>query len=105
MHRALFRAFFEEGCDLADPKVLEDVAAGVDLNPAALRADLEAGRHAGKVLEHQRLARELGISGVPAMLLRRADGGGRALMIGGAQPYEALAAAIEQLQRAPATSI
>jgi predicted DsbA family dithiol-disulfide isomerase len=97
MHEALVRAFFQDGRDLADVAVLADVAASVALSPDALRADLEAGRYTAKVLDDQRLAQELGIAGVPALLIRQSDRNARPLLISGAQPYEAVASVIEGL--------
>lgn len=49
---------------------------------------LDEGRHSGKVQTDQRLAAEVGVLGVPAMLLL--DAGGRGRLLGGAQPYEAI---------------
>jgi predicted DsbA family dithiol-disulfide isomerase len=104
MHAALFRAFFEHGRDIGDVAVLEDVAAAVGLDRAALRADLDAGRHTAKVSEDQRLAAELGLGGVPALLITPADGPGRALLVSGAQPYEAVREALDRVLSSTAPS-
>ncbi len=47
---------------------------------------------AGKARVHE-LAKELGLSGVPAMVV---TAGGTAYLVSGAQPYEAVRGAIEQ---------
>lgn len=97
MHAALFRAFFEDGRDIGSEEALAEIAASVGLDRAPLRAALEAGRHTAKVIGDQRLAADLGVGGVPAMLVTPADGAGRALMVSGAQPYEALREAVDRV--------
>lgn len=97
MHDALFRAFFQDGSDLADIEVLVATGRSVGLDGDALRGALIDGRHTAAVVDDQRLARQLGISGVPMLVVRRADdpvGTGEALS--GAQPYPAIAAAVER---------
>lgn len=97
MHHALFRAFFEDGRDLDDPEVLADVAASVGLGPDGLRAALERERYTDKVLADERLARELRIGGVPALLVGPAYGSLEAAeSLSGAQPYERVRAAVER---------
>lgn len=96
MHDALFRAFFQAGLDLADSEVLVAVGASVGLDAAGLRAALEDGRYTARVLADQQQARQLGISGVPMLVVR---GAGEPLHAGiglsGAQPAGAVAAAVE----------
>lgn len=103
MHKALFRAFFEEGRDIGDPGVLQAIGASVGLDPHALREALDSGRHTEKVLADQRLAKELGLTGVPAMILHLADRVGPALLVSGAQPYAALQSAIQRLRETEPT--
>lgn len=96
MHHALFRAFFEEGLDLGDMEVLLDVGGSVGLDPEELRAALEQGRYTDEVIRDERLAQEIGISAVPALLVGPGDAPLReAEIISGAQPYEIIEAAIE----------
>lgn len=94
MHRALFSAFFEHGRDIGDLRVLVEVGAAVGLEGGMLERALESGDHAGKVLADQALARRLGIGGVPAMLI---EANGRALLLSGAQPLDAINAAIDRV--------
>jgi predicted DsbA family dithiol-disulfide isomerase len=85
MNRALFRAFFEEGRDLADLDVLLDVGELVGLERGDLREALKKDRYTQKVLEDEHLAQQIGITGVPALVI----GGGRhAYLLSGAQPVE-----------------
>lgn len=100
MHHALFRAFFEDGRDLDDPQVLLEVGTSVGLNAEELRSALEQGRYTETVLRDERLAQELGISGVPAMLVRPADAALEdAEVVMGGQPYESVRAAVERARR------
>jgi predicted DsbA family dithiol-disulfide isomerase len=92
MNRALFEAFFVEGRDLADSSLLVAVGGSVGLEREALRQALESGRHAGKVAEDQKLARTMGISGVPGLVISAGEQG---YLLSGAQPYETVKRAIE----------
>lgn len=95
MHRALFRAFFQEGRDLGDPDVLADVGGEVGLDPDELRAALEEGRYTGKVLDDQVEARERGVDGVPALfVVPRGEELGEAEVVTGAQPSERVRSAV-----------
>ncbi len=106
MHTALFKAFFEDGRDLANPEVLLDVAASVGLEREDLRTALEENRYTEKVLSDEKLAARLGVGSVPTMLVAPAD----ALLenaeaITGAQPYGGrIESAVERaLKRSSAT--
>jgi len=98
MNRALFKAFFEDGRDLASLDVLLDVGRSVGLNPHALRDALESGRYAQNVSEDRRLAHEIGISGVPALII---SAGQQAYLLSGAQPYETVKDVIARATRQP----
>jgi predicted DsbA family dithiol-disulfide isomerase len=87
MNRALFKAFFENGRDLADMDVLLDIGQSVGLEPEPLREALASGLYSAKVLEDQHLARQVGISGVPALVI---SAGQQAYLVSGAQPYETI---------------
>lgn len=96
MNRALFRAFFEEGRDLADLEVLLDVGETVGLDRSGLREALEKGRHTQKVVEDERLAQQIGISGVPALVV---SNGRHAYLVSGAQPVETVREVIARASR------
>lgn len=99
MHRAIFRAFFEEGRDIGRTEVLLEIAASAGIEAAPLRRALEEGRHTADVLQDQRLAYDLGLSAVPTMVFRREEAPWQeALAIGGAQPYEQVHAVIKKMQ-------
>ena len=79
-------------------KALEaaEFARSVGLDPDRLGGALAEGRHAAGVLEEERAAANIGITGVPAMLLSRPGGGGRAYLLSGALPDAALAEAVDR---------
>jgi predicted DsbA family dithiol-disulfide isomerase len=87
MNNALFKAFFEDGRDLADIEVLLDIGQSVGLGAGELREALTSGRYEQRVIEDQQLARQIGISGVPALIV---TAGAQAYLVSGAQPYEAV---------------
>jgi predicted DsbA family dithiol-disulfide isomerase len=93
MNRTLFKAFFEDGRDLADPEVLVDIGRSVGLDENGLREALASGRHEERVLDDEHLARQIGISGVPALIV---TAGAQAYLVSGAQPYETVKDVIER---------
>lgn len=96
MHRALFRAFFEEGADIGDPAVLAGIGRGAGLDPGALSAALEDGRHEAEVLADRARALALGVRAVPTLLVAIEGAGGGHLVLSGARPYEEVRAAVEE---------
>ena len=99
MHHALFRAFFEDGLDLNNLDVLLAIATSVGLDQEALRTALETEHYTQDVINDQALAHKLGISGVPALLIHRANESlTESIMLSGAQPYEAIRSVIEQVR-------
>jgi len=100
LHHALFRAFFEHGRDIGDPGALRAIGAAVGLPGEELRAALEAGEHRDEVLDDQLLAAELGLEGVPALVLRRdGDSMREARLLSGAQPLDVVRRAVEVVAR------
>jgi predicted DsbA family dithiol-disulfide isomerase len=98
MHRALFQAFFEEGFDIGRDDVLIDLARSVGLDGDALAEALRDGRHTAQVLADQEVARRMGLGGVPATILVPDESvGGQTLAVSGAQPFEAVASAVEEI--------
>ena len=102
MHLALFRGFFEQGRDIGDSAELLRLGQESGLDGAALQAALDDGRYAQQVLQDERRAQALGITGVPLMLVRRADAPlETAVPLQGAVPYEHLhATALDVAARA-----
>jgi predicted DsbA family dithiol-disulfide isomerase len=94
MHRAIFEGFFREGQDIGDADVLAEIGASVDLSPAILRRALGDGVYLNRVLEQERRARELGVTGVPAMFV--GDVVETAEPVIGAVPYDWLKATVDR---------
>ncbi|MFN2330869.1 MAG: DsbA family protein [Halomonas sp.] len=95
LRTALFRGFFEESLDLSDPQALVGLADALSLDGSALQQSLEQGDYRQAVIDDQRIARELGIQGVPA--LRFCMDGEHAGVLEGAQPRRQLFLAVERL--------
>lgn len=99
MQHALFKAFFEHGQDLGDPTVLTALAPEASLNAGELAAALNHHDHLPRVLEEEQLARNLGLSGVPAIVIRVAGARyDQAVLVEGAQPVEVLRHTITQVR-------
>lgn len=88
LDEALFRAFFAERRNIADPSVLDEVAREAGVGAATARAAGEA-RFAARLQENHRLAARLGVSGTPAFVV-----GDR--LLAGAVPAAALAAVVSE---------
>lgn len=88
---ALFRAHFNERRTIGETDVLLDVAENVGLDRAAAQAALESDELAHKVRAEERAARDLNITGVPAMIVENK------FMIPGAQPLEAYVDALRRV--------
>jgi predicted DsbA family dithiol-disulfide isomerase len=80
----LFRAYFEEGKDVGDPKVLEEIAQRSAVSGWPQEADAE------EVAALEEEMRGLGISAVPTFIFDRKLG------VSGAHPPEALAQAMRE---------
>jgi predicted DsbA family dithiol-disulfide isomerase len=94
----VLRAYFTQGRDIGDPIVLAEIArdAGIDASEAA--GFLEGEQGAMEIAQEEEAARRAGLSGVPAFLL---DGAPLAV---GAQPPQALAAALRDALNVTATT-
>ncbi|HET9733696.1 MAG TPA: DsbA family oxidoreductase [Burkholderiales bacterium] len=87
---ALFRAYFEEARDVGDRGVLLAIADSAGLARAQVEARWADAAEARRVAELEDGMKALGISGVPTFILERKFG------VSGAQPAEALAAAMRE---------
>ncbi len=85
---ALFRAYFIEGLDLGDLKLLTDIAVSAGLQRESVRAALSGDAGEAEVIQDETAMRALGIEGVPAFVLN-----GRYLL-SGAQTPETIALTI-----------
>jgi len=83
LHDALYRAYFVDGINLADPQALVVIAEQAGLAGTEARRALEGGAWAAAVDRDWQRAREFGVTGVPTFVV-----GQRGVV--GAQPYEVL---------------
>ncbi|KAI0407901.1 putative thioredoxin [Xylaria palmicola] len=67
---ALFAAYFEGTADITSHAALADVAASVGLGRAEMLAWLDDGKGGEEVDEEDRAARELGLQGVPNLIVQ-----------------------------------
>ena len=72
--RAAFRCAFAEGADLADPRILADIAAAAGLDGAALAGAIAARDVKDDLRARTEAALDLGVRGVPTLAV-----GGRLL--------------------------
>jgi len=87
----LLRAYFVEGCDLADPAVIASLAAEVGLDETGTAQALAEQRHLGDVQSDIAQAREYGINGVPFFVLDGRYG------VSGAQEPQAFTEVLEHV--------
>ncbi len=87
---AITKAYFEENVNIGDVDELVKIAERTGITDIDVRQLLTEGAAAGRVLEDLESARELGIQGVPFILIN----GRHALY--GAQPVEALLRALTE---------
>lgn len=92
---ALFDAYFLNGENIADPRVLArlGIEAGLSDNADTLVAWLAGDAQAEEVREEDRQARELGISGVPCFIFDRR------YAVSGAQPVEVFRQVFDEVGR------
>lgn len=83
MVERLFRAYHTEGLNLCDLTVLEHVATGIGLSPNDVRRVLEGRAHADSVRADERRAANLGVKGVPALVIDHEQPISGVLPIGG----------------------
>ncbi|MEM9049314.1 MAG: DsbA family oxidoreductase [Pseudomonadota bacterium] len=66
---ALFRRYFREGEDISDPEVLLQTSAEAGMDPTLVKRLLEGEADRADVREEDRLAREMGVTGVPTFII------------------------------------
>lgn len=93
---ALMKAYFCEGADLTQDASLQTIASAAGMPPEAAHAVLQDTASHQEVAAQDAELRRIGISGVPFFIINRQFG------VSGAQPPEALLAALEQALKNPA---
>jgi len=100
LHRALFRAYFEEGEDIGDETVLARLASECDLDAGALVVALRERRYEKLVDEKVRWAYEQNLGGVPAFIFcTRGSSKEDGFVLLGAQEYDVFKDVTERILR------
>ena len=92
IHDAIFRAYFVDNINIANPEVLLKLVEQVGLPAPEAHEVLESSSHKDAVDADWKRSMDLGVTGVPTFLL---DGS----MIVGAQPYEELEKFVVEARR------
>jgi predicted DsbA family dithiol-disulfide isomerase len=101
LHRALFRAYFEEGEDIGDENVLARLAGECGIDAGALVTVLRERRYEKVVDEKVGWARERNLGGVPAFVFypRGSSEEERGFVLVGAQEYDVFKDITERILR------
>ena len=92
IHDALYKAYFVDGSNIADPDVLVEVAESLGLEGTTAREVLTQGSFKDAVDADWAKSRQNGVTGIPTYLAE-----GRKLV--GAQPYDVLEQLINEVVR------
>jgi predicted DsbA family dithiol-disulfide isomerase len=87
---ALFSAYFTRGLDVGDPAVLADLAEAAGIERSRASAFLSEPASFDAVIDDEKLARGLGLNGVPAFVL------GGNYLFSGAQPTSVMVRALRE---------
>jgi predicted DsbA family dithiol-disulfide isomerase len=96
LKRALLRAYFSDGRNVADHDTLVDIAAGVGLPAERAREILSTDEFAADVRTVEQFFVQAGITGVPGVVIERKH------LISGGQPPEVFENALRQIAAAKA---
>ena len=94
LKRALLKAYFTEGRDVADHDTLVEIAVSVGLDAVRAREVLASGEFAEDVRTIEKFFTDAGVSGVPAIIFERKH------LISGGQPPEVFERALRQIATA-----
>ena len=86
----IFRAFFEEGRDIGDRRVLAEIGESAGMALTGLETELDGDTIRGEVLARQARIRQAGLTGVPGLIVN-----GTVAVLGAQEP-ETIVAAIDQ---------
>jgi predicted DsbA family dithiol-disulfide isomerase len=93
MHRALFKAHWEQTGRLEDLDDLVRIGAGIGLEPSELRLAIEEDRYAAVIDRNRTEAESVGINAIPAHIF------GERYLVMGAQPYEVFKQVLGRLEK------
>ena len=95
LHPRLFDAYWAQGRDIGDERVLIEEGVAVGLEEGEIIDALGDPRHEERIEAETRMALESGASGVPAWLIDQR------LLVPGAQPHELFERVLERLGHDP----
>jgi predicted DsbA family dithiol-disulfide isomerase len=98
LNRALLRAYFTDGRNVADHDTLVEIAAGAGLPADRARAILAGDEFAAEVRTVEQFFQQAGITGVPATIIERKH------LVSGGQPPEVFEQALRQIAAAKGTA-
>ena len=90
-HAAVMQAYWQEGKNIGEIEVLADIALAIGLRRMEFMDALDSAHLEQAVLDDIALANEYGINGVPALIFIDK------YLVSGAQPYDVLVKAVEQV--------
>ena len=88
-HHAVYKALWEDGKNLGDLAVIQEISESCDLDWSQLKQRLESGYYRATVQAQHQQAMDLGIHAIPAFLVGN-------LLFSGAQPYEVFKVAVNR---------
>lgn len=91
-HAAIMQAYWQEAQAIDDVDVLSNIAGSVGLEKEAFRNALEENLYLDQVVADIEQAHNYGIHGVPGMVFANK------YLVSGAQPYDVLVQAVEQIR-------
>ena len=94
LKHALLRAYFSEGKDVSDRDTLVAAVASAGLDAERARQVLDSGEFAEEVRATEQFFQQLGISGVPAIIIERRH------LVSGGQPPEVFERALREIAAA-----
>ena len=95
LHPRLFAAYWAQGLDIGDERVLVDEGAAVGLDEGDVIYALSNRGYLARLEHETRAAIELGAGGVPAWVIDRR------VLVPGAQPHEVFEQVLERLGHNP----
>jgi predicted DsbA family dithiol-disulfide isomerase len=109
VHRALFKAFFEDGRDIGSVDVLLEIARECGVDRTKLASSLAQQQCKTAIENDEAMAGRLGVTGLPFVMLSRTSEGtrtGTPVVVRGVAPLEHMTAALDRLPAdAPAADV
>lgn len=91
-HKACYRKFWEDGVNLGDISVLQDIGRQVGLDPQEMKERLDSGYYTPQAQAQYQEALEIGVRGIPSFIMGR-------YFFSGAQPYDVFKQVAEMVQK------